>query len=69
MSEKPIVHYRLSGISVPIVVGKGAFIFPVNHPHCSNTTIAHTSEVINYDPETGIFETRNTIYKPLQENS
>ena len=63
---KPIVHYK--GAIGPIVVGRSATVFPVDHPNTelvSNTTFVHTSPVVSYDQETGKFETQNTQYVPV----
>lgn len=64
---KPIVHYK--SLHGSIVVGQSATVFPVDHPdaeNVSNTTVAFTSNVVSYSPETGEFETMNTRYVPLE---
>mgnify|MGYP000048741133 CR=1 FL=1 len=60
--SKLVVHYKYPEESF-IEVGQAAFIFPVDHPNCSNTTLAKTTTVLRYDRATGEFETTNTIYK------
>ena len=67
---KPIVNYKPSNIDF-IQVGYRATVIPTNHPSdlVSNTKIALTTEVISYNKETGEFETLNTIYKPLPDDT
>lgn len=63
---KPIVHYK--GAIGPIVVGRSATVFPVDHYNTtlvSNKKHAFTSTVVSYDQETGKFETQNTQYVPV----
>lgn len=63
MNEKKVVYYsRLDYIQV----GESADVVPVDHtsPLVSNGRVAWTTTVESYDPATGVFETRNTIYKP-----
>lgn len=60
--SKLVVHYKYPEESY-IEVGQAAFIFPVDHPHCSNKSLVKTSMVLRYDRATGEFETTNTIYK------
>lgn len=63
MSEKKVVHYsRLDYIQV----GESADVVPVDHTSClvDNGRVAYTTIVESYDPVTGVFETKNTIYKP-----
>lgn len=62
---KKTVHY--SPVESHIVVGQSAFVYPIDHPNSelvSNTELAITTTVLNYDSSTGVFETRNTIYVP-----
>lgn len=63
---KNVVHYRPMPADF-IEVGKHAFVRPLDHPSdlVSNTKEVVTSEVVFYDPESQIFETRNTIYIPV----
>lgn len=67
---KQIVNYKPSDTDF-IQVGCRATIIPTNHPSLlvSNTRIAVTTEVISYNKETGEFETLNTIYKPLPDDT
>ena len=60
--SKLVVHYKYPEEGF-IEIGAAAFVFPVDHPNCSNTTLAKTTAVLRYDRATGEFETTNTIYK------
>lgn len=69
--NKPIVHYKRSSDNYHYIkVGQSALVVPVDHPspNVSNEDIVHTSTVISYDEQTGEFETKNTIYKPIYGN-
>lgn len=60
---KKIVHYRELE---HCVVGQNALVFPIDHPdseRISNKKLVMTSVVQSVNPETGEFETLNTIYK------
>lgn len=63
---KKTVHYQPTAQDF-IEVGHSAAVRPVDHPgeYVSNTTWVRTSEVIRKD-EGGVFETMNTIYKPME---
>ena len=65
---KATVQYRPS-VEGSIKVGYSALVWPVDHtsPFVSNEQVAVISKVISYDPETGVFETLNSIYKPFKE--
>lgn len=67
---KATVYYRPSKLDV-IKVGGSAFIVPVNHtsPFVSNGVRAMTSKVVWLNHTTGEFETLNSIYKPLKEET
>jgi hypothetical protein len=61
---KPCVHYDLL---VRCEAGQRALVRPLNHPQeasVSNRSVALTSIVLAYDPDTGEFETENTRYRP-----
>jgi hypothetical protein len=63
---KPVVYYDPSRSVLDFKVGYSALVFPLNHPNTgmvSNTKLIHTSLIISVG-ENGVFETRNTIYKP-----
>jgi len=64
MSKRVVFYDPSQGAIIPL--GSPAIVFPVNHdsPLVSNTKHARTSNVIQADPDTGVFETENTIYKP-----
>lgn len=62
MENKQKVNYRASESSA-IEVGSCAYVYAINHPRLYEM-IVRTSAVQSYDPETGIFETLNSIYTP-----
>lgn len=67
---KKIVQYDASKGAV-VRVGQPAIVYPVDHPdnmRVSNMDAAITSVVISHSPDSGIFETQNSIYKPWQQN-
>lgn len=59
---KPTVKYDVMAIT-RIEVGKRADVYGIDHPLLGSQWI-NTSAVLNYDKETGVFETWNTIYVP-----
>lgn len=71
-ANKKVVHYI---DPLYIEVGQRATVTPVDHTNpvegqgAINGQIAHTSTVLNYDKETGVFETRYSIYKPFVQNA
>ena len=52
------------------VIGYSACLFPLDHPnhldghHITNQNLVTTSPIVAYDPSTGTWETKNTIYVP-----
>ena len=66
---KPVVRYRVSNF--PIQAGQSALIQTYDHPspHVTNLPAsdccARTSTVL-FVRDNGEFETRNTIYRPLE---
>ena len=59
---KPVVYYTESET---IEIGWRAYVKVVSHPNAIlDREWIYTSGVIAYDEITGVFETRNTIYKP-----
>lgn len=63
---KQVVHYTPTTVD-RIQVGDGAWVYPTDHPSylVSNKHGCHTSKVLSYDEVTGVFETLNTVYKPV----
>jgi hypothetical protein len=64
---KPIVMYVGSdlGGNNDIEVGKRIWVVPVDHPEeYLNGYSSCTTEILNGDVKSGIFETKNTIYHP-----
>jgi hypothetical protein len=65
--SKKVVHYD-ERMPKDILVGHSALVWPVDHPdtaRVSNLTSVRTSKVVAYNPNTGEFETLNTIYMPM----
>ena len=64
VKEKPIVFYCPNPF-YRIQTGLSALVVPTNHYSelVSNEKHVLTSKVIRHEPETGEFETLNTIYK------
>jgi hypothetical protein len=62
MSKQVVEYIDVDNVQV----GHHAWVVPTNHPSdlVSNHNTARTSEVLSFDKNTGIFETKNTIYKP-----
>ena len=62
---KQIVHY----VGTPTLMDGYALLTPIDHPSelVSNTRQVRTSSVVNVDPQSGVIETMNTIYRPAQE--
>lgn len=63
--DKKVVHY-IKWKYQRIIVGMPALVMPVDHYNdelVSNTSYVSTSKVISHNPETGEFETQNSIYK------
>lgn len=66
MSIKKVVHY----VGTPTIVGNRAILTPVDHPdeeNVSNYRPATTSSIVRHDLVTGVIETQNTIYQPLEK--
>ena len=70
-TNKPTVHYK--GKAQKFMLS--AYLLPVDHPNhlvghsVSNTEYVTTSKVLNWNEETGVIETKNTIYVPLSEEA
>lgn len=64
-TDKKIVrYYKDKGVEL---AGDRALLYPMDHPdslRVSNTTLILTSKVINFDRDTGILETENSLYTP-----
>ena len=71
MTDKLVVHYRAVAPNLPLEVNYRYALYPVDHPSpfVSNTCICYTSKVVDFDIETGIIETLNTIYTPLDSDA
>jgi hypothetical protein len=63
--EKPVVHYILNEDSL-VALGAAAEVEAVDHPRLGHQEV-RTSRVIRVEPNTGIFETLNTVYTPLEQ--
>jgi len=63
---KKVVHY----VGTPTIVGNRVILTPVDHPdeeNVSNFRPATTSCIIRCDSKTGVIETQNTVYQPLEK--
>lgn len=66
---KPVVHYSTTEDVHIIRMPDGKFIarvYTFDHPRLGSALIG-TSSLINFDPSTGCFETRNTHYRPWDD--
>jgi hypothetical protein len=69
MSEsKKIVKYKKATV-IYIAAGMSAMVETVDHPDCSNKKYVVTSCVLKHDPKSGVFETLNTLYVPVEANN
>lgn len=62
---KPRVRY--ADVSLPVVMGKGAWAIPVDHPNFDLNNVwikTSTVEKVIEQARGPVFETRNTIYHP-----
>jgi hypothetical protein len=68
LMPKPVALYD-STRPYKIEEGQSAIIFPITHysDQVSLKKFILTTPVIDYDFETGDFETENTIYKPCKD--
>lgn len=66
-TNKPTVHYNINGIK-HIVVGQQATVNALDHykDWIYSNQMIYTSIVLDYDESTGIFETKNSIYVPME---
>jgi len=64
-TNKPTVRYNPSGV-VYIKVGEVATVNAIDHPSFSYGQLLWTSYVINYDEDSGVFETWNIVYVPAK---
>ena len=67
IENKPTVHYNVEGV-VYIVIGQRATVNVIDHPRFYCGEMVFTSDVIDYDEGSGVFETLNTIYVPMKTN-
>lgn len=65
--NKPTVHYDADGIA-EIAVGERATVNVIDHYNewLYHGQMVFTSTVLNYDTETGVFETKNSVYVPMK---
>ena len=71
MTDKLVVHYRAVAKDCPLAVGLRYALYPTDHPSpfVSNSCICFTSQVVDFNRKTGIIETLNTIYTPLDSDA
>ena len=68
---KRTVRYIQGSLLMEPRIGGGAFVRPLDHPdgeNVSNTQHVYTSNVVAYDPATGVIETANSRYVPAEVN-
>lgn len=65
-TEKQVVQYVQDDSTNFIELGLPAYVDVIGHPDLG-TCSARTSRVIRIEPNTGVFETLNTVYKPVQQ--
>lgn len=63
--DKPTVEYAAIDSLKYIAVGERASVIAFDHYRLGTQRVS-TSTVLNVDKRTGVFETRNTIYVPVQ---
>lgn len=66
--NKKTVHYSEVLMDNEIVVGRRVWVIPTDHPdtwNVTNGTPCLTSQVVNYDEATGVFETLYSVYVPV----
>ena len=71
ITSKKVVNY-VDGTLFFFGIGNGAILTPINHPdtkHVSNESAVWTSPVVDIDLKTGVLETANTIYIPIQQEA
>jgi hypothetical protein len=63
---KKVIQYYPNVMPCRIVVGERADVVVTEHPNVvgSNRWVS-TSRVLNHEVQSGIFETLNSIYKPV----
>lgn len=68
--NKPVVRYDRNQF-VSAKVGEPALLVPLDHPRdghgLHNGHLVTTSTVIKYNQDSGVIETRNTIYCPYSQ--
>lgn len=68
-ADKQAVSYLVNQHTF-IVVGERAVVVPVDHPdeyNVTNGAAVLTTTVESYDAKTGVFETKNSVYKPVKK--
>lgn len=65
-NTKPVVHYTPHPNDHIVVDESATVMCPIDHPspRVRNGYPCYTTKVLMHNPETGEFETRNTIYIP-----
>lgn len=64
--NKPVINY-INKMSLYIQEGSTAHIEAVDPAASATPQFICTSIVESFDPMTGIFETSNAVYKPIQQ--
>lgn len=64
---KPIVHYKNPLMISGWAKGTRAIITVIDHPKLPGERQVITTPILNNDDESGVFETSNTLYVPVEE--
>lgn len=64
--KKTVKYIPGTVLNAEVIVGQPCILFPINHDNglVSNKKFARTTPVVDYDINTGVVETENTIYVP-----
>lgn len=64
-SNKPVQYYDPAK-GADIAVMQRAFVYPIGRSEKSALNGVITTLVLEHDTATGVFETLNTVYKPIE---
>lgn len=64
IADKKTVEYIHDEKEMYVVVGHPAFVTAFREDHSPNGVSCRTTEVLQFDKQTGFFETLNSVYVP-----